>query len=108
MIDRPVLDGNPMHPPPPLSGMRRLAGGTYRMGADYTYPEEAPAHTVTVGTFWIDSTPSPMRSSPLSLRLRVTRLLPSVRSTPVSIRVRSRSCSSPAQRCSSCRPARWT
>ena len=54
MIDRPVLDGNPMHPPPPLGGMRRLAGGTYRMGADYTYPEEAPAHTVTVGTFWID------------------------------------------------------
>jgi formylglycine-generating enzyme len=35
--------------------MRWIAGGTFRMGADDTYPEEAPTHTVTVGGFWIDA-----------------------------------------------------
>ena len=34
-----------------------LAGGTYRMGSDHHYPEEAPAHRVTVGSFRIDRTP---------------------------------------------------
>jgi formylglycine-generating enzyme len=34
-----------------------LPGGTYRMGSDHHYPEEAPAHRVTVGGFWIDRTP---------------------------------------------------
>jgi formylglycine-generating enzyme len=34
-----------------------IAGGTFRMGSDHHYPEEAPAHCVTVGGFWIDDTP---------------------------------------------------
>ncbi|HVP85935.1 MAG TPA: formylglycine-generating enzyme family protein [Rhizomicrobium sp.] len=34
-----------------------VAGGTYRMGSDRHYPEEAPAHRVTVDGFWIDRTP---------------------------------------------------
>jgi formylglycine-generating enzyme len=34
-----------------------LPGGTFRMGSDHHYPEEAPAHRVTVGAFWIDRTP---------------------------------------------------
>ncbi len=34
-----------------------IQGGTFRMGSDAHYPEEAPAHRVTVGGFWIDSTP---------------------------------------------------
>lgn len=38
-------------------GMVRLAGGTFRMGSDRHYPEEAPMHRVTVSTFWIDRTP---------------------------------------------------
>lgn len=34
-----------------------LAGGVFTMGSDRHYPEEAPAHRVRVGGFWIDSTP---------------------------------------------------
>ena len=40
-----------------LSGMRSVPGGTFRMGSDVHYPEEAPAHRVTVDGFWIDRTP---------------------------------------------------
>jgi formylglycine-generating enzyme required for sulfatase activity len=32
-----------------------IAGGTFRMGSDDFYPEEAPAHPVTVSGFWIDA-----------------------------------------------------
>jgi formylglycine-generating enzyme len=31
-----------------------LQGGTFRMGSDDFYPEEAPVHDETVGAFWID------------------------------------------------------
>ena len=31
-----------------------IGGGTFRMGADQAYPEEAPAHAVTVSGFWMD------------------------------------------------------
>jgi formylglycine-generating enzyme required for sulfatase activity len=34
-----------------------ISGGTYRMGSDRHYPEEAPSHRVTVSDFWIDRTP---------------------------------------------------
>jgi sulfatase modifying factor 1 len=34
-----------------------IPGGTYRMGSDRHYPEEAPAHRVTVDGFWIDAAP---------------------------------------------------
>jgi formylglycine-generating enzyme required for sulfatase activity len=34
-----------------------IPGGTFRMGSDRHYPEEAPAHVVTVDGFWIDWTP---------------------------------------------------
>jgi formylglycine-generating enzyme required for sulfatase activity len=34
-----------------------VPGGTFRMGSDRHYPEEAPVHRVTVDTFWIDPTP---------------------------------------------------
>ena len=40
-----------------LDEMLRIAGGTFRMGSDRHYPEEAPSHRVTVGGFWIDATP---------------------------------------------------
>ena len=38
-------------------GMVRIPGGTFRMGSDKHYPEEAPVHRVTVGEFWIDTHP---------------------------------------------------
>ena len=34
-----------------------IPGGTFQMGSDRHYPEEAPAHRVTVDPFWIDPTP---------------------------------------------------
>lgn len=37
--------------------MRWIPGGTFRMGSDRHYPEEAPAHRVTVDGFWIDAAP---------------------------------------------------
>ena len=35
--------------------MVRIPGGTFLMGSDHHYPEEAPAHKVKVEAFWIDT-----------------------------------------------------
>ena len=40
-----------------------IPGGTFRMGSDNHYPEEAPVHRVTVDGFWIDRTPVTNRHS---------------------------------------------
>src|SRR5262249_16429932 len=37
--------------------MVRIPGGTFRMGSNDHYPEEAPVHSVSVSAFWIDRTP---------------------------------------------------
>ncbi len=42
---------------PRLDGMIALPGGTFQMGSDTHYPEEAPAHLAGVEPFWIDATP---------------------------------------------------
>ncbi|HWU26825.1 MAG TPA: formylglycine-generating enzyme family protein [Rhizomicrobium sp.] len=39
------------------SGMVWIGGGTFTMGSDAHYPEEAPAHRVFVDGFWIDRQP---------------------------------------------------
>jgi formylglycine-generating enzyme len=39
---------------PPAPNMAWIPGATFRMGSDRHYPEEAPAHEVTVDGFWID------------------------------------------------------
>ena len=38
----------------PHPGMVWIPGGTFRMGSDDHYPEEAPTHKVTVDGFWMD------------------------------------------------------
>ena len=38
---------------PPAENMVWIPGGTFLMGSDRHYPEEAPAHKVKVGGFWI-------------------------------------------------------
>src|SRR3954464_13438328 len=48
------------HPPVLASAdaaMVLVAGGTFRMGSDRHFPEEAPAHRVAVSSFWMDETP---------------------------------------------------
>jgi formylglycine-generating enzyme len=43
--------------PPPAKNMRWIPGGTFLMGSDDFYPEERPAHRVSVDGFWIDEHP---------------------------------------------------
>jgi formylglycine-generating enzyme required for sulfatase activity len=38
----------------PVPDMVWIPGGTFLMGSDHHYPEEAPAHQVSVDGFWID------------------------------------------------------
>src|SRR5580765_658518 len=56
-----ALAAQPRLPAPllqePHSDMVWIPGGTFRMGSDHHYPEEAPAHRVAVDGFWIDRTP---------------------------------------------------
>lgn len=54
--DTPSEDGR-------TADMVRIPGGTFRMGSDNHYPEEAPVHRVTVDGFWIDRTPVTNRQS---------------------------------------------
>jgi len=42
---------------PPFPDMVWIPGGTFRMGSDKDYPEERPAHRVTVDGFWMDRFP---------------------------------------------------
>ena len=37
--------------------MEWIPGGTFMMGSDHHYPEEAPRHTETVDGFWMDRSP---------------------------------------------------
>ncbi|QDH70443.1 formylglycine-generating enzyme family protein [Marilutibacter alkalisoli] len=41
----------------PAPGMVWVPPGEFRMGSDYHYPEEAPAHPVEVDGFWMDIAP---------------------------------------------------
>src|SRR5579863_2185678 len=38
----------------PTKNMMWIPGGTFLMGSDRHYPEEAPAHYVTIDGFWMD------------------------------------------------------
>jgi formylglycine-generating enzyme required for sulfatase activity len=45
------------HCAPPHPGMVWISAGNFLMGSDAHYPEEAPAHRVSVDGFWIDPRP---------------------------------------------------
>jgi hypothetical protein len=42
---------------PPARDMVWIPGGSFRMGSDHHYPEEAPAQRLTVPGFWMDRAP---------------------------------------------------
>ena len=48
------IDPQPAAPKPGMEKMVWVPGGTFLMGSDKHYAEEAPAHHVTVDGFWID------------------------------------------------------
>ena len=56
MSDTSVSSAERPQTPAPAN-MIWIPGGTFRMGSDKHYPEEAPVHSVAVGGFWIDRTP---------------------------------------------------
>ena len=92
----------------PPDKMVWIPGGTFLMGSDRHYPEEAPAHKVTVGGFWMNRTRSPTRSSRASSTRPATSRWPSVRRIRRTIPAPSRSCSCLPRSCSGSRAARWT
>jgi sulfatase modifying factor 1 len=53
MLDATMVD----HSRGIRDGMIWIPGGTFRMGSDRHYPEEAPVHRVTVDGFWMDRAP---------------------------------------------------
>ncbi len=53
LIDDAINAAKPADRP----GMRWIPGGTFRMGSDRHYPEEAPVHRVAVDGFWMDECP---------------------------------------------------
>src|ERR671927_579812 len=50
-------DGNATPGTPPFKHMVWIPGGTFLMGSDAFYPEERPAHRVSVDGFWMDDHP---------------------------------------------------
>ncbi|QSQ25368.1 formylglycine-generating enzyme family protein [Pyxidicoccus parkwayensis] len=50
----PSTPSEPVPGEAPFPDMVWIPGGTYWMGSDHHYPEEAPAHEVTVTGFWMD------------------------------------------------------
>jgi sulfatase modifying factor 1 len=54
---RPRMTHDASYEPPRHIDMQWIPGGTFRMGSDKHYSEEAPVHSVTVDGYWMDRTP---------------------------------------------------
>jgi hypothetical protein len=67
---------------PPARGMVWIPGGTFTMGSDAHYPEEAPAHRVVVGTY---QRSCPLEAQLLSSWIQPTALFGSWASWPVEM-----------------------
>ena len=72
--------------------MVAVRGGTFRMGSDRHYPEEAPAHRVTVDGFWIDRAGHEPRIPRLRQRHGLQGLSPSSSPTRKIIRAPCPTC----------------
>ena len=78
---------------PAVDGMVWVPGGTFLMGSDRHYPEEAPAHRVTVGGFWIDPRPvTNAEFAPVRDARPGTSRWPRRRRTPPTIPAPGRTC----------------
>jgi formylglycine-generating enzyme len=55
--DVAATQAGPAQAAPAQPNMIWIPGGTFRMGSDRHYPEEAPVHRVSVPGYWIDRTP---------------------------------------------------
>ncbi len=50
-----VLGASATETAPPPEGMVRIPGGTFQMGSESGFPDEAPVHEVTVAPFYLDT-----------------------------------------------------
>src|SRR5450755_751829 len=80
--------------------MRLIAGGTFRMGSDRHYPEEAPVHRVAVEGFLIDRTPVTNRQFKDFVRATVHVTFAEIPQTLSTIPARCFTCSMPVRWCS--------
>ena len=57
MSESSTLVSSPALPEAPSADMVWIPGGTFLMGSDHHYPEEAPAQLASVDGFWMDQVP---------------------------------------------------
>ena len=95
--DNRLVQGSPPPGKPPAEGMVWIPGGTFLMGSDHHYPEEAPAHKVTVNGFWMDRhAVTNAEFTPLRRGDPVRHARRAARQTRRTTRARNRSCLLPS------------
>src|SRR5450631_3031986 len=77
-----------------------IPGGTFHMGSNDHYPEEAPVHRLTVGGFWIDRTPVTNRQFKAFAKETGIRHSPRFLLTQKIIPAHCPTCSMPGRWCS--------
>jgi len=88
---------------PPAENMVWIPGGTFLMGSDRHYAEEAPAHKVKVAGFWIGA--CAVTNAEFARFVDATGYVLNAPLTPRIIRGHSRNCSSRRRWCSKRRAA---